>query len=189
MYEVSYNKWEHAVTQLLILATFFAMRSCEFLQTSHHEESKRTKIIRLKNIIFREKGRTIQHSTNISSLSSAELVLLTFEFQKNEWRNHSVHMWRTDDKLLCPVKAATKIVKRIHQIPGYSMSISTYPTWGKYRLFHPGVTQFQSQTVVSIKMTVCAQTVLAHTVCTKICTYYESHKVQIFSVAFSNLTV
>ena len=69
------------------------------------------------------------------------------------------------------------------------LSISTYPTWGKYRLFHPGVTQFQSQTVVSIKMTVCAQTVLAHTVCTKICTYYESHKVQIFSVAFSNLTV
>ena len=80
MHEVSYNQWEHAVTQLLILAIFFAMRSCEFLQTSHHEESKRTKIIWLNNIIFKKKGKTIHHSANFLSLSSAELVILTFEF-------------------------------------------------------------------------------------------------------------
>ena len=130
MHEVSYNKWEHAVTQLLVLAIFFAMRSCEFLQTSHHEESKRTKIIRLKNIIFKKKGRTIQHSANISVLSSAELVILTFEFQKNEWRNHSVHMWNTNDNLLCPVKAAANIVKRVQQVTGYSNSskICSYQT-------------------------------------------------------------
>ena len=84
MHEVSYNKWEQAVTQLLILAIFFAMRSCKFLQTSHHEESKRTKIIRLKNIIFKKKGRTIHHLANISFLSYAKLVNLTLEFQKNE---------------------------------------------------------------------------------------------------------
>ena len=82
MHEVSYNKWEHDVTQLLILTIFFAMRSCKFLQTSHHEESKRTKNICLKNIIFKKKGRTIHHLANFSSLSSVELVVLTFEFQK-----------------------------------------------------------------------------------------------------------
>lgn len=84
MYEVSHNKWEHSVTQLLIVSIVFAMISCEFLRTSHHEESKRTKIICLSNIIFKKKGRKIQHLPNISSLSSAELVILLFKFQKNE---------------------------------------------------------------------------------------------------------
>ena len=80
MFEVSYNSWEHAVTQLLIFALFFAMRSCEYLQTSYPEESKRTKILRLKNISFRRKGKILSLSSHIRSLSSADLVIVTFEF-------------------------------------------------------------------------------------------------------------
>ena len=51
MHEVSYNKWEHDVTQLLILTIFFAMRSCKFLQTSH-KENKSTKIILFEKYNF-----------------------------------------------------------------------------------------------------------------------------------------
>ena len=122
MNEVSFNSWEQAVTRLLTLANFFAMRSCEYLQTSHQEKSKRTKIIRLYNITFKKKGRTIHHSSNISCLFTAELVIITIEFQKNDWRNHSVHMWRSNDKLLCPVRAAANIFKRVQRIPGSSAS-------------------------------------------------------------------
>ena len=39
--------------------------------------------------------------------------MITFEFQKNDWRNKSVHMFRTNDKILCPVKAWATTVQRI----------------------------------------------------------------------------
>ena len=49
---------------------------------------------------------------------SADLIIILFEFQKNDWRNHSVHMFRTDDPLLCPVVAGAITVKRVLSIPG-----------------------------------------------------------------------
>ena len=50
-------------------------------------------------------------------MKSADIIIITFEFQKNDWRYHSVHLWRTDDPLLCPVKAGAKIVKEIWSYP------------------------------------------------------------------------
>lgn len=105
-----------AVTWLLILAFFFAMRSCEYLTTSYPEESKRTKILRLKNITFKTQGRILPHSSHLALLAAADLVIVTFEFQKNNLRDHSVHMFRTSDSLLCPVKAAAHIVVRVRSI-------------------------------------------------------------------------
>ena len=118
MFEVSSTEWEIALTYLLILALFFAMRSCEYLETRYKEESKRTKILRCKNITFKKAGRILDHSVPFELLASADLVIILFEFQKNDWRNHSVHMFRTDDNLLCPVLAAAFTVKRVLRIPG-----------------------------------------------------------------------
>ena len=120
MFELSYNPWERAVSYLLILALFFAMRSCEYLETSSKEESKRTKILRLKNIKFKKKGKLISQKSSTSTLKSADIIIITFEFQKNDWRNHTVHMWSTNDPLLCPVKAGAMIVKRVRSIPSFS---------------------------------------------------------------------
>ena len=50
MNELSTTPWEVAVTHLLILGLFFAMRSCEYLETRYPEESRRTRILRIKNI-------------------------------------------------------------------------------------------------------------------------------------------
>ena len=118
MYEVSSTDWEIAVTWLLVLALFFAMRSCEYLETRYAEESKRTKILRCKNFTFKKNGRRLDHSLPFEVLASADLVILLFEFQKNDWRNHSVHMFGTGDGLLCPVRAAAFSVKRVLRIPG-----------------------------------------------------------------------
>ena len=120
MHDVSLTPWDFAVTNLLIMALFFAMRSCEYLVTKYPEGSKRTKIIRLKNIVFKKDNRIIPHSAPLEMLESADLVILTFEFQKNDLRNYTVHMFKTTDALLCPVKATARTVKRVRDIPGSS---------------------------------------------------------------------
>ena len=120
MHDVSLTPWDFAVTHLLVLALFFAMRSCEYLVTKYPEESKRTKILRLRNIVFKKNGRYIPHSVPLEVLLTADLVIITFEFQKNEQRDYKVHMFRTTDALLCPVKAAARTVKRVRNIPGSS---------------------------------------------------------------------
>ena len=108
---VSLSKLDIAIAWLLVGAIFFCMRSCEYLETNIAEEDRRTKIITLKNIVFKTKGKVIKHSSK--NLEKAELVMITFPFQKNDWRSRSVHMFRTNDKILCPVKAWAKTVKRV----------------------------------------------------------------------------
>ena len=120
MFEVSTTDWEIALTYLLVLALFFAMRSCEYLETRYAEESKRTKILRCKNITFKKDGKVLNHALSFEILASADMVIILFEFQKNDWRNHSVHMFCTGDSFLCPVVAAAFTVKRVLRIPGGS---------------------------------------------------------------------
>ena len=48
---------------LSIMALFFAMRSCSYLVTKYPEENKRTKILRLKNMVFKKDNRIIPLST------------------------------------------------------------------------------------------------------------------------------
>ena len=123
MYTVALSPWDTATVHLLILDFFFCMRSCEFLSTRYAEESKRTKILHLKNFQFK-KGRTFLSLTtsSLDALASSDIIIITFEFQKNDWRNHTVHMYSTDDNLLCPVRAGGRVVKRVLSIPGSTMN-------------------------------------------------------------------
>lgn len=98
-------------TWLLIGAIYFAMRSCEYVRTTNHECNKRTKILRLKNIVFKKNGQILDHDS--VHLLYADMVIITFEFQKNNIRNRTVHMFRTGDPLLCPVVAWATTIKRI----------------------------------------------------------------------------
>ena len=115
MMEVSTTEWDIATSWLLIGGLFFAMRSCEYLQTSADESSKRTKILRLKNIQFTSKGRRIPHDS--PNLEESDMVAINFEFQKNDRRDVQIHLFRTDDKILCPVKAWAATVKRVRSYP------------------------------------------------------------------------
>ena len=112
------SKMDLAISWLLIGAIFFAMRSCEYLTTSSREESKRMKILRIKIFRFKTKqGNTIplNSSSDRQTLHHAELVIITFEFQKNKSRNKSVHMYRTNDKVLNPVIAWASTIQRLFQ--------------------------------------------------------------------------
>ena len=115
--EMATSHKDEAVAYLIIGAIFFAMRSCEYLKTSHSEDSKRTRILRMRNIIFKGGGILLNHTNQ--HLDTADMVAITFEFQKNNIRNKTVHMFRTGDLVLCPVRAWAYTVRRIRDtIPG-----------------------------------------------------------------------
>ena len=117
MAQLAMSEKEKALSQLCIGAIFFAMRSCEYLQSSHKEDSKRTNILRLKNISFKKDGRLLNQDSQ--HISSADLILITFEFQKKNKRNKTVHMFKTNDNLLCPVKAWASTILRVRKtVPG-----------------------------------------------------------------------
>ena len=103
LFERAITELDFAIAHLLIGAIFFAMRSCEYLKTCSEEESKRTKILRLKNFTFIKSGKILPLKSR--RLDTANLVRIQFEFQKNDKRDQSVHMYRSGDKILCPVRA------------------------------------------------------------------------------------
>ena len=109
--QLSESNWQKATAWLLIGAIFFAMRSCEYLETKTTESERRTKILRLRNIIFKKNGITLQHTDE--HLAQADIVMIVFEFQKNDKRDIQVHMFQTSDEVLNPVIAWAKTVKRV----------------------------------------------------------------------------
>lgn len=115
MLELANSDLEVASSWLLIGALFFAMRSCEYLQTGSSEK-KRTKIITVGNITFKKKNRILSHSSK--HLASADLVRIRFCYQKNDKRDVCIHMFKSGDKVLCPVIAWAAIVKRVRNIEG-----------------------------------------------------------------------
>ena len=111
MMKLSNTELQKAQTWHFIGAIYFAMRSCEYVRTVLKEDSKRTKIIRLRNIRFKKDGRIVKYDSQ--NLFEANMVVITFEFQKNNIRNRAVHMFRTEDSILCPVIAWATTVQRI----------------------------------------------------------------------------
>ena len=117
--ELATTEKDSALAWLFIGATFFAMRSCEYLKTNRNESIKRTRIVRIGNIIFKKEGMTLGHE--VDNIWEADMVAITFEFQKNNKRNKTVHMFRTADDVLCPIRAWDTTVKRLtNTIPNVS---------------------------------------------------------------------
>ena len=65
----------------------------------------------LRNIRFKKEGISLDHKSIL--LLHADLVAITCEFQKNNRRNKTVHMFSTDDNLLCLVKSWATTVRRL----------------------------------------------------------------------------
>ena len=115
-----------AMADLCIGAIFFAMRSCEYSKTCSNLESKRTKILCIRNLRFFHHGKEIPHTSPF--LEHAEYISITFEFQKNDERSDSVGMHRTTDPVICPVKAWARTTQRILGYPNTTTDspVNTY---------------------------------------------------------------
>ena len=93
----------------------FAMRSCEYLQTAD-KSMKRTKIIRIGNIRIKTGTCVVDHSSPKHHL--CDLVQITFEFQKNDKRDVRIHMFKSGDPVMCPVRAWAETIRRVQIIKG-----------------------------------------------------------------------
>ena len=98
------------ISELTIMAYFFAMRSCEFTLTP---QPGRTKIIRLRGVVFRDSNNVVLPHDDSASLPRAFRVTLTFEDQKNGTKNDRRTHQQTTDPVLCPVKRLVSLVQRI----------------------------------------------------------------------------
>jgi hypothetical protein len=100
---------EAVVAETAIVAYFYAMRSCEITATP---TPGRTKITRLKGVIFRDAShKEIPHTS--AQLSSAFRVTVTFENQKNGLKMDRRTHERTGDPVMCPVLRLASLIKRI----------------------------------------------------------------------------
>ena len=101
---------DQAISQLIVGAFFYAMRSCKYLHVPLSEVRK-TRIIRVKDVRFFHQSQLVPHSSNL--IHTADVVAITFTSQKNEDRNNIINQFRTGDPILCPVKAWAAVVTRI----------------------------------------------------------------------------
>mmetsp|Transcript_26797 Transcript_26797/g.41573 ORF Transcript_26797/g.41573 Transcript_26797/m.41573 type:complete len:325 (+) Transcript_26797:1020-1994(+) len=113
--ELAQTEMDKALTDLVIGAYFFAMRSCEY--STVKEKNTRTRRLCLSNIRFFQGRRELLHSQD---LSTADAVSITFEFQKNDVTWETVTHTASGDDSLCPVRAWAAVVTRVWQIPGAS---------------------------------------------------------------------
>jgi hypothetical protein len=115
---------DRALAQLLNLAFFFCMRSCEY---SDVQGERRTKLLCVRNLRFftADNKDITEHN---SYLHLAETVTITFEFQKRDIRNDIISHQRSKDKLgngeMCPVRSAAGLVQRL-----YAYSNSPYTSF------------------------------------------------------------
>jgi hypothetical protein len=108
--------------ELTILAYFFAMRSCEYLLTTGE---RRTQPLRRRNFSFRRENKLVPHDSN--DLHLADSVTITFEFQKRDLRDDQVTQSKSGHQLLCPVRAAATVVKRLlRQSPSTDTFVYSY---------------------------------------------------------------
>ena len=101
------------IFSLLVVAFFFAMRSCEYCTVTG---TRRTKIIELGNVRFWNGKREVNHDD--PNLHLAASISYKFDYQKNEQRNETITAHRTHHQLLCPVIQTAAIVRRLRATPG-----------------------------------------------------------------------
>ena len=73
-------------------------------------------------------GKLLDMSYNLSSFHTTDFVKITFIFQKNQERNESVGMYKTNYKEFCPVITWAAICQRILSHPSSSLD-SPVHTW------------------------------------------------------------
>ena len=99
-------------SKLMMLAFFFAMRSCEYLKVEQSDQC-RTSPLRKRNFVFMKNHTVLPHTSPF--LEQADTVTLYFEFQKRDLRNDSVTQAKTGKHRDCPVKAAAAVIRRMQR--------------------------------------------------------------------------
>jgi hypothetical protein len=117
------NETDIAIGQLVVVAFFFAMRSCEYSDVGSR---RTTSVIRVDDVRFRQKGQDLQ-TTDRGQLENADTVTITFRRQKNGDKGATVTQHRNDRQGqadICPVRALADLTTRVR---GYDCLSRTNP--------------------------------------------------------------
>ena len=132
LHSSSKSELDKAIAQLCTGAIFFCLRSCEYLKVPQQEDRK-TKLLRIRNVRFFKCGKNVTHSS--PSLSSSDIVSITFEDQKNREKFDTVNLHRSEDEVLCPVKAWASTIKRLWSYPKTSKNTPVNLFLSKNKLY------------------------------------------------------
>ena len=120
------SSFEYFKAHLLIVAFFFAMRSCEYTNIScgelHPEAEHRTKLLCIRNFRFFQGTRIVDNFKD--DLFQADYISITFEFQKNQERQETATQERLTDLDLCLGWCAASFIMYIVCMPGASANTS-----------------------------------------------------------------
>jgi len=90
--------------------------------------------LQLEDIEFFAGNERLEHCDD--NLANADSISISFALQKNKVKYEKITMWKSDDKVLCPVKRWASIVQRIRSYPGSNSSTPVNRLWdhkkGKY---------------------------------------------------------
>ena len=126
--QYSQGKFKY-VSQVILGALFFALRSCEYVSPLDSTPRK-TQLIQYGHIRFFMEGKEILEPT---SWSMSHSVSLTFITQKNNMPYTTITQCRSGSNL-CPVKAWAVIKSRLHSYPNtnHKTPINTVKTGNQY---------------------------------------------------------
>jgi len=102
------SPFNKALCELFIGAFFFTMHSCKYIQVIG---PRQTKLLCIKNINFYKKRKKLNHSD--PSLHQADCISITFKLQKKDSKGDIITQYRSPDKLLCPGKIWSGVIRRI----------------------------------------------------------------------------
>ncbi|KAI2490964.1 hypothetical protein MHU86_23596 [Fragilaria crotonensis] len=113
------NETDIAIGQLVVVAFFFAMRSCEYSDVGSR---RTTSVIRVDDVRFRQKGQDLQ-TTDRGQLENADTVSITFRRQKNGDKGATVTQHRNDRQGqtdICPVRVLADLTTRVRSYDCHS---------------------------------------------------------------------
>ena len=115
MFTNAETAFDKALANMLIGASFFCMRSCEYLKGPGAKD-KKTKLLCVRNFRFYLNNKELDHHS--PELAKAETISITFEDQKNGDKFDTVNLQNSKDDILNPVIAWAETVSRIMKSPG-----------------------------------------------------------------------
>ena len=119
------NDQEVAIGQLIVVAFFFAMRSCEY---SSVQGKRMTTMVGVDDIQFWADDEIVD-ANDIEGMKQADAVSVTFRRQKNRENGGVVTQHRTDepgDDEMCPVRALAALVIRIRSYASVTSQGTTH---------------------------------------------------------------
>ena len=141
MNNAAQSELDKAIADLCTGAIFFCMRSCKYSKVPCQED-KKTKLLCLRNLRFFKNNKLLDQQ--LDEIENATLISITFEDQKNREKNQAINLHRSKDSLLCPIKAWSKVVKRVRSYNGSSKDspVNSFQLNNKpYRITNNNITQ------------------------------------------------